>query len=173
MKYRAIIVVAVVIVALAPVARAVGLFVQPSEVTVTARVGEERTVSLVARNPSGDVALFEAYPDDASSPVTVAPASFTLQSGEERTVVVRVRPREAGRLETAVALTARPLAALGLQAGAGVKVPFHVVATEGTAGLAMAVTFFGSGIGVSIGLLVGLAVVLLLVFAYRRRGFER
>ena len=167
-----VVVIVMVIVSSPPKAGAVGLFVRPSELTVTSPVGEERTVCLTARNTSGDVALFEVYADDPAAPVAVEPTSFTLQSGEEREVTVTVRPREAGRLETAIALTAQPLAALGLRAGAGVKVPLHIVASGGrAAGLAAVTLFFGNTANDLLlgGFVLALVLVFKLVPRLRRR----
>ena len=106
---------------------AVGLTVRPSEISVTSVPGREMSARLTVKNSSRDVSFFEVYPDGTESIVKVDPASFILESGAERQVEIKVTPREAGRIETLISVVAKPVSAIGLQAGAGVKIPLHIV----------------------------------------------
>ena len=106
-------------------ASAVAILVNPSRLSVDARVGEEATVRLRIKNPSGKPALFQASPDSLSDMVRAFPASFTLESGEERDIVVRILPARAGDLATKLSVTATALSG-DFHVGSGVKIPLNI-----------------------------------------------
>lgn len=114
-------------------AKAVGLAVAPSEVSISGRAGEPAMASIRITNTSNSVALFEAYPDDLRSIVAISPASFTLQGGESREIVVTMNA-PAGKFETMISVVVTPLSSDGFMAGAGIKVPLRAV-FESEAGL--------------------------------------
>ena len=104
---------------------AVGILVNPSELSVDAKVGEEATVQLRVKNPSDKAAFFQATPDSLGDMVRAFPSTFTLESAEERDVVVRVLPSRAGVLATMLSVTATPLSG-DFHVGSGVKIPLTV-----------------------------------------------
>jgi hypothetical protein len=109
-------------------ASAIGILVNPSQLSVEARTGEEATVRLQVKNPSDKPALFQASPDSLGDMVRAFPASFTLESAEERDIVVRVLPSRAGVLAAMLSVTATPLSG-DFHVGSGVKIPLTIHAT--------------------------------------------
>lgn len=111
-------------------AQAVGLSVSPKELKVSATVGETATQKLKVKNPSGEVSIFEVYPDDLDAIVKVSPASFILESEEEREVTVQITPREEGIFRTDISVVASPVASSSFNAGGGVKIPLEIRAGQ-------------------------------------------
>ncbi len=125
-------------------ARAIGLSVTPPELVVGARRGEEIVERIVVSNPSNEVALFEVYPDEFELLVKVMPASFVLESGEEKNVFVRIEPRQAGQFVTAVSIVAYPLSQGNFNAASGVKVPVRITVSDSAVALpGLIFTFVG------------------------------
>lgn len=147
-------------------AGAVGVAVTPAEVTMTAVVDEPTAVRISISNPSTDVAVFEVYPDDFAHLIKANPSSFTLESGAEKFVEIKVTALQTGQFSTVLSVVARPLAANAFQAGSGVKIPLVIIAKEGGSGLASALATVGTspwaGL-VALGALVGWGL-------YKRRG---
>ncbi|HBT81541.1 hypothetical protein A2757_00515 [Candidatus Giovannonibacteria bacterium RIFCSPHIGHO2_01_FULL_48_47] len=109
-----------------PEAGAVGLSVYPKELRVSAMVGETANYKLNVKNPSGEVSLFEVYPDDLGAIVKVSPSSFILESEESREVSVRVTARGEGVFKTNISVVATPVASASFNAGSGVKIPVEI-----------------------------------------------
>lgn len=107
-------------------AQAVSLSVSPKELKVSAVVGETATQKLKVKNPSGEVSVFEVYPDDLGALVKISPASFILESEEEKEVTVQVTPREEGIFKTNISVVASPVASSSFNAGGGVKIPLEI-----------------------------------------------
>lgn len=117
---------------------AVGVSVTPAQVNIQAHVGEESVARIKVANPSKDVVLFEVYPDDLENLVSAAPSSFTLESGEEKEVLVKVRAEEEGQFLTTLSVVGRLMADSKFQAGSGVKIPVTITVDAGVSGLASA-----------------------------------
>ncbi len=146
-------------------AGAVGVSVAPAELKIQATSGNESVVRLKVANPSRDVTLFEVYPDDLENLVTVAPSSFTLESHEEKDVLVKVKADTEGQWLTTISVVGRLMADSKFQAGSGVKIPLTVtVASSEASGLASAITLLGDGSWTGLLVIVGL---LGLVFGVR------
>jgi len=124
---------------------AVGVAVYPAEVSIEAAIGEQTTTRLKVSNPSSDVAVFEVYPDEFDQLIKISPSSFTLESSEERQVIITVTPRESGRLHTAISVVGRPMASSAFQAGSGAKVPFTINSINSASGFALAIENVNSG----------------------------
>src|SRR3989344_1749018 len=110
--------------------QAVGLSVSPKELKFSANVGEIVSKKLNVKNPSGEVSVFEIYPDDLGVIVKITPASFILESEQEREVDVQVRPREEGVLKTNISVVTTPIASSSFNARSGVKIPLEITAGE-------------------------------------------
>lgn len=107
-------------------AQAVGLSVSPKEIKISSSVGEPTASKLKIKNPSGEVSIFEIYPDDLEAIIKITPASFILESNQEREVSVRAAPREEGILKTNISVVATPVASSSFNTGSGVKVPIEI-----------------------------------------------
>ncbi len=114
----------------AVVVQAVGLSVSPKELKFLADVGETVSQKLKVKNPSGEVSIFEVYPDDLGALVKISPASFILESEEEKEVTVQVTPKEEGIFKTNISVVASPVASSSFNAGSGVKIPLEISAGE-------------------------------------------
>ena len=125
-------------------AGAVGVAVNPADVSISAVIGKATSVRIKVTNPSSDVAVFEVYPDDFTTVIKAVPSSFTLESGAEKYVTLEVTAPQAGQLSTMLSVVARPLASNAFQAGSGVKVPLTIIAKEGGSGLASAFSVVGT-----------------------------
>jgi hypothetical protein len=147
-------------------AGAVGVAVNPAEVSIRAIVGEKTTARIKVSNPSTDVAVFEVYPDDLTTFIRIIPSSFTLESAAEKYVTIEVSAPQSGQVQTLLSVVARPLSGNAFAAGSGIKVPLNIVAKEGPSGLASALGTVGTspwtGI-IALGALIGWGL-------YRRRG---
>ena len=107
-------------------AEAVSLSVSPKELKISANVYETATQKLKIKNPSGEVSIFEVYPDDLDEIVRVSPSSFILESEEEKEVTVQVIPRKEGIFRTDISVVASPVASSSFNAGGGVKIPLEI-----------------------------------------------
>jgi len=145
-------------------AGAVGVAVRPAELEVQASVGKEALVRINVSNPSSDVAIFEVYPDEFEQLIKITPSSFTLESGSEQYVSVKITPATEGRMQTNLSVVGRPLSTGAFGAGSGVKLPLVVIAKVAPAGLAAAVAVLGSSPWLGVFSLV----VLVGWFGYRR-----
>lgn len=120
---------ALAIIALKPLlAQASGLLVSPEALSVNLKEQSAET-ELVVSNPTANVQLFEVYPDAFEKNIKIYPASFTLESGERRTVKLTIAAfpqnpwQGKGILSANISVVAKPLTAVQVQVGAGVKIP--------------------------------------------------
>lgn len=122
---------------LAPFATsAIGVSATPATLSVKTSVGKEVVARFTVRNPSKEVGLFEAYPEEFEEILTLIPSRFVLEAGEKREVLVRVMRREAGALRTAIAVEAHPLGEPAFGVGGGVRLPFSLEVRGGATLLA-------------------------------------
>lgn len=143
------------------ISRAIGLSATPATLSVHTTVGKEGTVRFTVSNPSTEVGLFEAYPEEFEAHITLVPSRFVLEAGEKREVHVRARGREVGALRTAIAIEAKALGVPEQGVGGGVRLPFSL---EVTAGSSLLSAVFLSGAGrVALWFLLGALTVLFLV----------
>ncbi len=121
------------IVAIVPViTQAIGISASPATLSVQTKVGKEGTARFTITNPSTEVGLFEAYPEEFETEITLVPSRFVLEAGEKREVLVRARGREVGALRTAIAVEAQALGVPAEGVGGGVRLPFSLEVTAGT-----------------------------------------
>lgn len=111
-------------------ARAVGISVSPKELKISAHANQTVNYKLSVKNPSGEVAVFEVYPDDLGMIIKITPASFILESEQEKEVNVQVAPREEGILKTNISVVATSVASSSFNAGSGVKIPVEITVGE-------------------------------------------
>lgn len=109
---------------------AVGVSVSPAKLEMKVPVREESAAELIIKNVSSDVALFEVYLDDFESFIKIRPASFILESQEQREVSVKINAREAGRYTVKISVVAKSLNKNEFQVGSGIKIPLEVEARE-------------------------------------------
>jgi len=150
---------------------AVGLSVSPKELKVSSRANETVNYSLTVKNPSGEVSVFEVYPDDLTSIIKTTPSSFILESGEEREVLVQVRARGDGIFKTDISVVATPVAKGSFNAGSGVKIPIQISVGESESFFAALIALPFSGTRV-LGVVI-LGLILIVGFFVIRYGIKK
>ena len=108
------------------IAFAIGISATPATLAMKTAVGKEGIARFVVSNPSKEVGLFEAYPEEFEESITLIPQTFVLEAGERREVIVRGKRRETGIIRTAIAIEARALGLSSLGVGGGVRLPFSL-----------------------------------------------
>ncbi len=111
--------------------QAAGIQVSPSKMDFTVEIGDEVVVKeIVVVNPTADVQVFEVYPDEFSEIIKANPASFTLEAGARKTVMVEVDPADiegpSKIIQTNFSVLGKPLVKSRLQTNTGVKVPMSI-----------------------------------------------
>lgn len=109
---------------------AAGVEVSPSKLDVT--VAKRAVTSrLLVKNPTSDVQMFEVSFDADISNVKINPTSFTLEAGSQQEVHIMVAPGVSKSISSNVSVVARPLKAVGVDVGGGVRVPVSITYTDG------------------------------------------
>ena len=111
--------------------QAAGIQVSPSKMNFTVEIGGSSVFKeLVVVNPTADVQVFEVYPDEFSEIIKANPASFTLEAGARKIVIVKVDPANiegpSKILRTNFSVLGKPLIETRLQTNTGVKIPTSV-----------------------------------------------
>ncbi len=117
---------------------AIGISASPAALSVKTGVGKEGVARFVVSNPSKEVGLFEAYPEEFEAFITLIPSRFVLEAGEKREVLVRVKRGEVGIIRTALAIEAQPLGEPSIGVGGGIRLPFSLEVTVAQSELAAA-----------------------------------
>lgn len=117
---------------------AIGLSASPATLSVKTAVDKEGIARFTVSNPSKEVGLFEAYPEEFEAFITLIPSRFVLEAGEKREVLVQTRGREVGVIRTAIAIEAQPLGEPSLGVGGGIRLPFSLEVTMAGSNLAAA-----------------------------------
>lgn len=112
-------------------ASAVGISVTPSSLEVETTVDQEYTAVLKVTNGSIDVSLFEAYVDNFDDFISVRPASFILESGEQKTVFIIISAEKEQVSETNISIISRPVTDSAFNASGGVKIPITINISDG------------------------------------------
>lgn len=107
---------------------AAGIQVSPAELNVSGPAGKIVKQDLVVANPTTDVQLFEVSADDFEKNIQPRPASFTLEAGSRKTVVLEITPLADQKITTNISVVGRPLAGASLQTNTGVKIPITISA---------------------------------------------
>ncbi len=122
------------ILAAAPFAGASGIKVDLSKLEITAKTNELISEEMMVTNPTSDVQLFKVYTDDFSDIIKATPASFTLEAGAEKKVIITIKAisdqKTSGILKTNLSVVARPLAETKFETNAGIKIPVSVSILE-------------------------------------------
>src|SRR3989338_10080047 len=71
-------------------ASAAGISVSPAKLDLIVS-GFQASAQIVVANPTRDVQVFEIYADDFAENFIFNPASFTLESGERKVVLVTIK----------------------------------------------------------------------------------
>lgn len=121
---------------------AIGLSATPAMLSIRTQMGGENIARFTISNPSSEVGLFEAYPEEFETHITLIPSRFVLEAGEKREVLVRAYGREVGMLRTAIAVEAQALGSPSQGVGGGVRLPLSIEVTAGNS-LLSAVFFIG------------------------------
>ena len=117
--------------------QAVSLSVSPKEINASVLVGQTTSYRMQVKNPSGEVSVFEVYPDDLQAIIKIYPSSFILESEETKDVIVQVTVREEGVLKTNISVVATPVASSSFNAVSGVKIPIEITSrSNGTSFMA-------------------------------------
>lgn len=120
-----------------PPALAAGIEVSPANFDIKLESGKSFTGQLTVANPTADVQIFEISADEFAEIFEFKPASFTLESGERKTVHIGVsapnsRLSESRLFSTNISVLASPLADSRFQANTGVKIPINITTAEQT-----------------------------------------
>jgi hypothetical protein len=118
---------AVISVVLPFVAIAAGIQVSPSRLDVTVPAGRIAQRELVVANPTADVQLFTVYADEFEEYIKPNPASFTVEAGGRKTVIINIKGSDNGTLSTNISIVGKPLVDARLQTNTGVKIPITIV----------------------------------------------
>ena len=129
--FKKIIILTTIILFLAPtIANAVGVSVTPSKLLVETQVNKLSKISILIKNPSTNVSIYDIYPDDYSNWLKISPSSFTLEAGEIREVGLQIKIPEPGAFATQISIVAKPLSSRKFQANSGLKIPFELKAVQ-------------------------------------------
>jgi hypothetical protein len=114
-----------------------GLQVNPDKLVFNINGAEPRTEEMIVVNPTADVQLFEVYADDYARLIKVNPASFTLESGARKKVLVTITPDNlpAGIISANLSVVSEPLISAKDQnvgINTGVKIPFTIQLSNST-----------------------------------------
>ena len=105
---------------------AIGISATPATLSIKTVSNKEGITRFIISNPSKEVGLFEAYPEEFEESIALFPSTFVLEAGEKREILVRARRREAGIIRTAIAIEAERLGIPSLGVGGGVRLPFSL-----------------------------------------------
>ena len=103
---------------------AIGISATPATLSARTAEGKEAMVRFIVSNPSKEVGLFEAYPEEFEGYITLVPKRFVLEAGEEREVILRAKRPDTGIIRTVIAIEAEPLGIPSRGIGGGVRLPF-------------------------------------------------
>jgi len=114
-----------------------GLQVSPDKLVFNINGVEPKTEEMIVVNPTADVQLFEVYADDYAKLIKVNPASFTLEAGARKKVLVTVTPDNlpAGIISANLSVVSEPLISAKEQnvgINTGVKIPFTIQLSTST-----------------------------------------
>ncbi|MBI2633852.1 MAG: hypothetical protein HYW80_00910 [Parcubacteria group bacterium] len=115
---------------------AIGISATPAELRAEATAGTKVQVSLYVENSSPEVSLFEAYPEEFESFITLTPKKFFLNPREGKTILVEITPPAPGIFETNISLLVQAFGSNTLNLRGGIKVPLHIIAKESESRLA-------------------------------------
>lgn len=115
-------------------ADASGVKVNPSKLEIAVKANESISEEIIVTNPTSDVQIFKAYPDDFPDIIKVNPASFTLEAGTDKKVNIAISAigdqKPLGVFKTNISVVAKPLAETQFEANAGVKIPISITIAE-------------------------------------------
>lgn len=106
---------------------AIGVGVKPKQIDLQVSSGQETSTEFLVVNVGSEPASYQVYPDGLQSSLKLAPTDFRLEPDGSQIVKVTANFKSPGRFATNISIVARPLAAGGLAAASGVKLPINVV----------------------------------------------
>ncbi len=142
--------------------------VRPAELFFSG--GKNLVRSIIVKNPTDEVLVFEVYPDTSESIISVTPSSFVLESGAEKQVFVKIRMKKSGILKTNISVSAKPLTGGEFSAGGGVKIPVTVKNNSSAANLTAMVSSLRGNLVVGLPLI---AVLSLFAVIFLRSGLKK
>lgn len=107
-------------------AHAVGVGVKPDKIDLGIIVGKYTETEILVINVASQPAIYQIYPDGLEKNITVSPNEFQLDPQATQLVKVTVKINIPGKFATNLSVVARPLAAGGLSAASGVKIPITI-----------------------------------------------
>ena len=105
---------------------AVAIQIRPSQIKIEAEFGVLVKKEIFLENPTDKITLYEVYSDEFSEWVKITPASFTLESGEKKKVILELQKNEEGIFSTMISVIAKPLSQREFKTAAGVKIPLEI-----------------------------------------------
>jgi len=149
-------------------ALAIGVAVRPARLDIQGISNSAARREILVSNPSKDVAIFDVYPDNFNSLIDIMPASFVLESGDQKKIYLSVKPGKSGRFATNISVVARPLSESAFNAASGVKIPLLFEALpqkEENLALAISNLSLGGRTGIVFGYII-LTGIFILFFRY-------
>jgi hypothetical protein len=108
---------------------AAGISITPSKLDFILNEKKIASQEIVIANPTADVQLFEVSSDEFEKIIKSVPASFTLEAGGKKTVLITIEPSQlqTGQIISAnLSVISRLLKDDGLKVGTGVKIPIKI-----------------------------------------------
>lgn len=119
-------------------ASASALKVAPSSLNFEAIRAKAMQKVITVENPGQDAALFEIYPDDFSGWISVNPASFVLNPGDKKEVLVSANFKSEGIYAAFLSVVSKPLSQIKFETNAGVKIPLEIRVSKDKSGFWLA-----------------------------------
>jgi len=110
-------------------ALASGLSVSPARLDFSLIDDNQAQKTITVANPTADVMVFEAYPDEFADIISAYPESFTLEAGGRKEVWINIdasKIKESVNLSTNLSVISKPLAENKVNVGAGAKIPVTI-----------------------------------------------
>lgn len=116
---------------------AAGIQVSPASLNLILEESSSISQTINVVNPTADVQIFEIFADNFTDSIKPNLSSFTLESGEKKSVEIAVNTKnlklESGTiLNTNISVVSKPLTSEKFTMGTGVKIPTTITIKEKT-----------------------------------------
>lgn len=104
-----------------------GLEVSPTKLDILISKNGGNAAKLLVKNPNKDVEIYDVFVDQFADLIDISPTSFTLEAGEEKSILVSAHPGQESRiLKTNLSIVSRPLTDYKFKANTGIKIPLTI-----------------------------------------------
>ncbi len=102
---------------------ALSVGVKPKEFNLEAKIWRTTEAEMLVFNTGKEPSLYQVFPDGLESEIKIIPSDFRLEANGSQVIKIIIKPKTTGKLFTNISVVAHPLAADGLAAASGIKVP--------------------------------------------------